>query len=113
MLLFGKNKKERIQSLIRSFFALEKPNYICTHKNHYRSKYRYYHCCLHAVKKAVEKTACRFKLYAELWQYLSELLVRENRNVQANYTLRIYWKNYQIIAVDLSQIDNVGEQPYR
>ena len=62
--------------------------------------------------KTAEEMADRFNFNADQRQQLSELLVEENRSMWSAVLYGIYSGDDAIVTVALSQIGNVGGQPY-
>ena len=62
--------------------------------------------------KAAEEMADRFNFNANQRQQLSELLAEENRSMWSAVLYGIYSGDDAIVTVALSQIGNVGGQPY-
>lgn len=63
--------------------------------------------------KTAEEMADRFNFNADQRQQLSELLAEENRSMWSAVLYGIYSGDDAIVTVALSQIGNVGGQPYR
>ena len=62
--------------------------------------------------KTAEEMANHFNFNADQRQQLSELLVEENRSMWSAVLYGIYFGDDSIVTVALSQIGNVGGQPY-
>ena len=62
--------------------------------------------------KTAEEMADRFSFNADQRQQLSELLAEENRSMWSAVLYGIYFGDDSIVTVALSQIGNVGGQPY-
>ena len=62
--------------------------------------------------KTAEEMADRFNFNADQRQQLSELLAEENRSMWSAVLYGIYFGDDSIVTVALSQIGNVGGQPY-
>ena len=62
--------------------------------------------------KTAEEMADRFNFNADQRQQLSELLAEENRSMWSAVLYGIYSRDDAIVTVALSQIGNVGGQPY-
>ncbi len=62
--------------------------------------------------KTAEEMADRFNFNADQRQQLSELLAEENRSMWSAVLYGIYSGDDAIVTVALSQVGNVGGQPY-
>lgn len=62
--------------------------------------------------KTAEEMAEQFNFTADQWQQLSELLAEENRKLWSSVLYGIYSGDDAIVTVALSQVGNIGGEPY-